>query len=280
MKNAQPTHSEPDWLYPVPYPGQWSAIIATPEADLPRAHRISALYALLRTKEEPRPARDASCEWAIIRHLHARILTPPPAGGTGRGTPTGHDAGIAHGGPNGRLAHANTHAPDRPPGTGAASSRALRPGTALPDNFRELTELFNAALTDSNEAETLARATMQHHRYQRKKVVGLSQEEIDRVAHYLEKATEHRLPGELRGGHAVFRITYEDGCTYTGFTAGGIDNRWTRYMALTQWEEPSPTWTPPATPRRWHTKPPASIRPWTTARPASCGGSSLAAWNQ
>ena len=47
--------------------------------------------------------------------------------------------------------------------------------------------------------------------------VGLTVEEMESLREFLEQGSEFSLPGETRG-QSVYRITFEDGCTYLGRT--------------------------------------------------------------
>ena len=51
--------------------------------------------------------------------------------------------------------------------------------------------------------------------------VGLTQEEMDRVNHYVNMTNAARLPGEDHHWSA-FRITFDDGCEYYGYTSNII----------------------------------------------------------
>ena len=51
--------------------------------------------------------------------------------------------------------------------------------------------------------------------------VGLTQEDVDRVNKILKKVDDARIPGEGHGW-SVYKVTFEDGCTYHGHTTNVI----------------------------------------------------------
>lgn len=217
-----PDQPGPKWLYPIPAYRQVAAIIGTPESDLPKAHRISAEYAMLRSGEAPRPSRGSEHRWHYLTTLNAKILTPPenPA----------EQFQVQHGMTVHLLYPADNHTLDVPMPllvqhqAGADPIVRCDPGLIYPNTPEQLTELITAATDGHPHAPHLAAAVMEHHRYPRREFTGLTDEQANRVAEILERGASDILPGETSSS-SVFQITYEDGCYYIGHTASSIAER-------------------------------------------------------
>lgn len=99
------------------------------------------------------------------------------------------------------------------------------PALLYPTTTAELTQLIAAALPDHPGPESLAQEVMEHHSCPVPDTAAhLTTEQTERLTRLLTDAAAWNIPGE-RDDYSVFRIDYQDGCSYTGHTSQGITTR-------------------------------------------------------
>ena len=215
-----------EWYHPIPAPQQICVYIQNSVPDLTLPDLISGEYALYRSDEQLIPSRDNVWPWAHHLRANAAVITSPNQAPTQVAAQTGMTLQITFD------AQCDPPLPTTLPmpllihqEQGQEPLIRCDPTLLYPTTTQEITQLITAALPQHPDPQGLATQVMTHHAAQSEEPpVGLTREEMKRMADWHTKMAAYNIPGE-RDGHSVFRITYQDGCTYTGSTVSGIDLR-------------------------------------------------------
>lgn len=224
MKGQQT--GSPEWLYPIPASGQICVVLKDGENGLNLPNLVSAEYALFTFQDDLLPSRGHPWDWAITVPAKARISTQPKKAPDQVAPQKNLKLHLQV-----RMQNGTTYQTKYPMALLISQEPSQEPAIRCDPELlylttiTEITQVLKTALPEHPNTETLAQQVMTHQaRPIPKPAPGIAKEETQKLADRLTRAAKENLPGES-SACSVFRITYDDGCNYTGNTSLGITDR-------------------------------------------------------